>query len=193
MSASIDSPVAVAPLLAEIAALRAKITQLQQLAETDVLTGLANRRALERDLARTILLCGRRRAEAAVALLDVDGFKQINDYHGHLAGDAALRHVAAHLRASFRESDIIGRWGGDEFLIILPDATASNAKERLSQVIHHLRATPLVGLNRRAPVEGISLSCGVARVRASDVPARIIARADAAMYQTKSMRRARLP
>jgi diguanylate cyclase (GGDEF)-like protein len=185
MTLHFDQPRAIPSLLAEIATLRAQVDQLQLLADTDPLTGLANRRVLERELFRTILLCGRRRSEAAVVLIDLDGFKQINDSHGHLIGDAALCHVAAHLRASFRESDHIGRLGGDEFLLILPDAKAADADKSLAAMATALWQMPVVA--EAHPVR-LSLSWGVACVQAGDAPAAVIARADAALYRAKAPR-----
>ena len=90
-------------------------------ADTDVLTGLANRRALERTLDAALARAGARSRSVGVVMLDLDGFKAINDTRGHAAGDAALREVAARLRRCVRERDLVARLGGDEFVIVLTD------------------------------------------------------------------------
>ena len=90
-------------------------------ADTDALTGLANRRALERTLEAALGRAGSRGRSVGVVMLDLDGFKAINDTHGHAAGDRALREVAARLRRCVRERDLVARLGGDEFVVVLTD------------------------------------------------------------------------
>lgn len=170
----------------EIAALRAHVAQLQHLVDSDPLTGLANRRALARELARTILRAGRG-VPASVALLDLDSFKAVNDRYGHAMGDVALCHMAMHLRAGFRDSDFIGRIGGDEFVLILPDAVPAKAQARLVEIAAQLHQSPLLCA---AGVVRLSFAWGVTGVCPSDVPNALIARADAALYRTKRTGRA---
>lgn len=111
-----------------------RMTELRQLVLTDPLTGLYNRRHMEAELAGLSSAARRRETPLGVLLIDVDRFKRINDRHGHEAGDAALRTVAQRIRSVVRAEDVVGRWGGDEFVVLLPstDELAARAlAERL--------------------------------------------------------------
>ena len=110
--------------------------ELEQLARTDVLTGLANRRHAD-DVLRATIASARRHDRALCAVLvDIDRFKAVNDAHGHAAGDAVLREVAVRLAAGLREEDLAARWGGEEFLLLLPDSPdAGVVCERLRSAI----------------------------------------------------------
>src|SRR5438128_496589 len=103
----------------ELARARARIASLERLADEDSLTPVANRRAFVRQLRRMIALTHRYGVPAAIVYFDVNQMKEINDRHGHPAGDAALRHLAEVLRDNIRSSDIVGRLGGDEFGVLL--------------------------------------------------------------------------
>jgi two-component system cell cycle response regulator len=96
--------------------------ELDRLAHTDPLTGLHNRRFLEQELERHIELYKRYRHPFAALMLDLDSLKLVNDTFGHAAGDEAIRHLAGAMRANIRDTDIPGRYGGDEFIIIMPEA-----------------------------------------------------------------------
>jgi diguanylate cyclase (GGDEF)-like protein len=115
---------------------------LAYLAETDPLTGLANRRRLERDLARLQLLATPHGKKLSLTVVDLDHFKRINDRYGHAAGDEALRRVAAHLRDSFRGEDAIARIGGEEFVIVMLGVGREDAVTRLAGVLKALADTP---------------------------------------------------
>ena len=120
-------------------------------ADTDVLTGLANRRALERTLEAALARAGTRSRSVGVVMLDLDGFKAINDSRGHAAGDAALREVAARLRRCVRERDLVARLGGDEFVIVLTD---------LDDGTRAVRRPRRPRARRGSPRRSASRSCG---------------------------------
>ena len=166
---------------------RAQARQYQDAALCDALTGLPNRAHF---LQRLRAMCERedRSDPFAVLFLDLDGFKDINDRHGHATGDAVLREVAADLRARLREGDFIARLGGDEFVVLLP-GLRDGARDVPAVAADLGRA-----LARRRPVEGVPLgiqaSIGwVVQAPGSSASA-LLARADAAMYREKKMRRA---
>ena len=123
-----DDELSLATSLAELAgeAVRSSklLRRLRGLSETDSLTGLANRRKLFDFLSLTLARAERYETPFSLLMLDIDGFKPLNDAHGHPAGDDVLRHVAALLKDNTRASDIVGRYGGDEFMLILPESTA---------------------------------------------------------------------
>ena len=160
-----------------------RIQELQQQASLDSLTGLKNRRRFEEDL-RMAMARGRRDGSAgAVLMLDLDRFKEVNDTHGHQAGDRMIQEVAAVLRDRTRESDVLARIGGDEFAIVLPRCTPAEARvvaESVAQAIAEHRS----GDERLAPV---TASVGVAMFGADPRTSieTVISEADTAMYAAK--------
>ena len=153
--------------------------RLEHLAAHDVLTGLKNRRAF--DAALREHQTGRRFPDrrGAVLVVDLDGFKPINDLHGHAAGDEALRRVAAAMVATLREDDLVGRLGGDEFGVLL-GAVDSDGAVHVARTL--LRAITELDVGR--PDVTLSASVGVAMLAEHDDPALA---ADAAMYRVKSL------
>jgi diguanylate cyclase (GGDEF)-like protein len=128
----------VAALTHEVESLKAEVERLAALADHDPLTPALNRRAFLRELSRAMAYCRRYAVPAAVLYVDLDGFKAVNDQYGHLAGDAALVRVAELLAEHVRESDLVGRLGGDEFGVLLQhaDTEAATAKaQSLAEVI----------------------------------------------------------
>ena len=117
--------------------------RLQGLSETDPLTGLANRRKIQELLARVQAQAQRYGSHFSLAMLDLDGFKQLNDTYGHPAGDAVLRQVAEVLREQTRAADIVGRYGGDEFLLVLPETAADEAAVLAEQAARGARRRSL--------------------------------------------------
>ncbi len=157
-------------------------------ADTDPLTGLANRRALERTLESALARAAARGRTVAVLMLDLDGFKAINDSHGHAAGDAALREVARRLRRCVRERDLVARLGGDEFVVLLTDVggssgAAKEACERVDAALGEPIALEQGEMALRAAI-GVATYPG----DAADV-ASLLAHADRAMYAAKARRR----
>jgi len=159
--------------------------ELEHQATHDLLTGLYNRRRLESLLELEIGRAQRYGRPFSVALLDIDGFKAINDRHGHDAGDAVLRRLGGVFRERLRDSDLPGRWGGEEFVILLPETDAPGALE----VAETLRgATADTGF---APVGQITISLGVAGYREGDTLDGLLRRADQALYRAKAAGRNR--
>lgn len=117
--------------------------RLRAMGHTDYLTGLPNHRLLQERLQTAIEQADATGEPFAVAMIDIDNFKLLNDVHGHQAGDEALRRLAAAMRSSIREVDLLGRYGGDEFLCILPGLDEGGAAELMSRVARTVRKTPL--------------------------------------------------
>ncbi|HVY57589.1 MAG TPA: GGDEF domain-containing protein [Xanthobacteraceae bacterium] len=179
----------VAKLQAELDALRARVRELEACAEVDPLTHVLNRRGFERELARAIAYARRYEARAALVYLDLDGFKPVNDRHGHAAGDAVLQALAAKLMRTARASDAVGRLGGDEFAVLLWNLGEADARQKAQALERALGATAV-------PWEGqmlrVGASAGVAYLQREDAPGDVLARADRAMYARKAQRRAAL-
>ncbi len=144
----------------------------------DALTEVANRRALEETLAAEISRAQRFRHELAVVILDLDHFKRTNDTHGHAAGDRLLREVARVLHASARQGDTVARWGGEEFVVVLPETNLEGAVQ-LAERLRTAIATVSLGATRT------SASAGVAALLAGDDADSLLAAADAALYRAK--------
>jgi diguanylate cyclase (GGDEF)-like protein len=149
--------------------------------QRDLLSGAFNRRGIEAKLAAELKRVGRSHHRLSIALVDVDYFKSINDIQGHAAGDAALREVAETIAKHLRGRDHLGRYGGDEFLLVLPDTpchVAVSVAERLNQAIS--------GLNLIAGSNPLTLSIGLTEADPDDDAVTLIARADKALYQAKT-------
>jgi diguanylate cyclase (GGDEF)-like protein len=166
------------------------VADLQRLSRHDGLTGLLNRRALEEALAAQLQRSRRNAEPFCLLMLDVDHFKRINDRFGHAVGDQALKHLSGLLLDHVREVDRVGRFGGEEFVVLLPGLTLAAAlplAERLRQAI---AAEPLAQAD--AAIE-LSASIGIAEWGgAREEPSRLLVRADAALYQAKQHGRDRV-
>jgi diguanylate cyclase (GGDEF)-like protein len=159
--------------------------RLRTLAEHDPLTGLMNRAALTEALRRSLALAARQKWSVAVVFIDLDGFKQVNDSMGHAAGDELLRQIASRLSNCLRESDLLGRLGGDEFIVVAEalHEGARNAFEFTDKLLMQMR--------RPFTVDGQSVSVGFSAGIAiypgdGDTPEALIANADVAMYRAKA-------
>jgi len=173
-------------LAAENAALRARLAESEALADRDTLTPALNRRGFMRELHRSLSVVERYKRPAAVLYIDLDGFKTINDSHGHAAGDAVLQHVARLLLDHVRESDVVGRIGGDEFGVILNDVGAEEAARKADALAVAIDGAALIheGVGHR--VRG---SIGLHVMQTPEDPETALARADEAMYAEKHARR----
>jgi diguanylate cyclase (GGDEF)-like protein len=173
-------------LQAELAAARAKVAELEARADTDPLLDVLNRRGFERELNRALAYVKRYATPAALVYLDLDGFKPVNDTHGHAAGDAVLKAVAATLVRSVRASDTVARLGGDEFVVLLWNLGEPQAAAKADALEEAIGAT-------RTPWNGTVLSVGASAGHApltpGDTSADVFARADHAMYLRKAARK----
>jgi two-component system, cell cycle response regulator len=160
--------------------LDARVGDLERLALTDKLTGVDNRRSAERHLTRLTAQAERTGRSLALLLIDIDRFKDVNDIHGHVAGDQVLTAVAQELTRSSRAADIVARWGGEEFVVLLPETGLEGAMV----VAERLRAA-IAGMGRpvAASTTGVTVSVGVA-AGTSD-PRKMLVDADAALYRAK--------
>ena len=165
------------------------IRSLEGLSGTDHLTGLPNRRSGEERLAEDLARAKRGGGLLTVAVVDIDKFKTINDAHGHHAGDLCIRHVADVMERSVREGDWLARWGGDEFVVALWDASLFASPEAaLGRINAELRRSPVRLSGGEELV--LSISVGARRYAGEDDFREILAKADAAMYQAKREGRA---
>jgi diguanylate cyclase (GGDEF)-like protein len=190
-----DDPAAVsaAQLLAEIRQLKTdlieaewKLAQMAARADVDPLLDIFNRRGFERELARSLAYVKRYGTAAALVFIDLDGFKAVNDRHGHGAGDAILKAVASELKAHVRASDVVARLGGDEFCVLMwnvgePQA-AAKARE-LENIIARAAVT------HGAAKLSVGASAGIVPLAGDATPAAILHAADKAMYARKKERR----
>ncbi len=165
------------------------ITSLEGLSGSDHLTGLPNRRQAEERLAEDFARARRDGGMLTLALADVNRFKTINDAHGHQAGDACIRHVANVMRGNVREGDWVARWGGDEFVLALRDASVFASPEAvLGRINRALRGSPARLPGGEEMV--LSVSVGARRYAGEDDVRELLAKADAAMYEAKREGRA---
>ena len=180
-------PAELATLLGEIERLQGRIKELETTADTDPLTGVFNRRGFERELKRTLAYIDRYWTRAALLYADLDGFKSVNDTHGHAAGDAILKGVAATLTRNVRASDTVARLGGDEFAIILWNLSEADAAKKARALEAAIAAMPI---DWNAGTLSARASIGLALINPSDSLAKVVAAADHAMYARKAARRA---
>jgi diguanylate cyclase (GGDEF)-like protein len=163
---------------------------------TDVLTGWHNRRYLNARVPEEVARARRLKSPLSLLMFDLDFFKKVNDQYGHLSGDAALRHVARRAQKQVRSSDVAARFGGEEFVIVLPDTDLSDARLLGERICDSVRSAPV-------PIEDeqhidLTVSIGVARLDDSDgkdadtAATRLLARADEALFAAKSAGRNRV-
>lgn len=163
----------------------AKLGQLENIvseARMDALTGLKNRRSFNEEINRQFAQRQRQNTTLSLIMLDIDGFKKINDVYGHLAGDLVLQSIAQALSKTIREMDVVCRYGGDEFVVICPGSRLHEAKcaaERLRMSVGSRSVTLAEGIVQ------VTASLGVAEVTSTEISEGLIRRADEAMYAAK--------
>jgi diguanylate cyclase (GGDEF)-like protein len=169
-------------LEAELAAARERISHLEAQIETDPLLDILNRRGFERELNRGLAHVKRYQTKAGLIFIDLNNFKMINDHYGHLAGDAILKAVAIGINSQTRESDVVGRFGGDEFILLLWNATRTSVRAKALS-LEKMIASLNIPFAKKVLL--VSASAGIAMLRQEDDPYSAIERADADMYSRK--------
>jgi diguanylate cyclase (GGDEF)-like protein len=169
--------------------LRERNLQLERMARTDVLTGMVGRRHGATVLAEACAAATATGERLAVIVADIDHFKTVNDNHGHAAGDAVLRAVADVMRDGLVTGETAVRWGGEEFLLVLPGCATSGALARAERLRRALAAAPIDAGGRR---HGVTVSLGCAVQTPGETPEALVARADEALYAAKAAGRDRV-
>ena len=153
------------------------------LARIDKLTGVYNRRHIEEQLDMQLHTAAREGSALSLLMIDVDHFKRVNDTEGHVVGDHALQSIATAIRLVIRPGDVLGRWGGEEFVVLLPATEGNAAREIADRVREAAAETPVTG--RIGEPLHLTISVGVAASQRTDIPSALIGRADAALYRAK--------
>jgi diguanylate cyclase (GGDEF)-like protein len=169
---------------------RANQEELERLANIDSLTGLLNRGAILRKLSEQMKYTKRYRDELSLSLLDIDHFKKVNDQYGHLTGDDVLEQVAILMWQNIRDADIIGRYGGEEFIIILPRTDLSSALNVAERVRKMIEASKMK--DPEGNMFGITVSQGISIYKLGEDEHSLISRADNALYKAKGNGRNRV-
>jgi diguanylate cyclase (GGDEF)-like protein len=163
--------------------LKAVIAQADEVSHTDSLTFLPNRKQIIGNLQREVIFSDRYGTPFSISMVDIDFFKKINDTYGHTVGDDVLRNLASELRNHIRHPDTMGRYGGEEFLIVLPHSTARAAMEQAQRLCKHVRSL-LIKSGEKEIALTISLGIAQYRIHKEDWEL-FLSRADAALYQAK--------
>jgi diguanylate cyclase len=166
----------------EVERLMAELSQASEMVRVDALTGALNRKGMEEAMQREVARTRRHEAPLSIALLDIDNFKQINDSLGHRTGDLALQHLAAVTRETIRPQDTLVRYGGEEFIILLPDTGLEDAVKAMERVQRELTRRYFLNDNNKLL---ITFSAGISVLQGTEEPSDAIRRADQAMYLAK--------
>jgi diguanylate cyclase (GGDEF)-like protein len=189
-AAAADPKLTIRRLRSELAKARLHIEALEAAADQDFLLDVPNRRGFERELNRSIAYVKRYRATAALLIVDVDRLKPINDSLGHAAGDHVLKAIVGQLAQNVRQSDMIGRLGGDEFGVLLWNLAEADALAKAAALEQTVDNTACEYRGRRIR---LGVSIGVTLLGADDEAAKVLERADQAMYERKQARRGKSP
>jgi len=163
--------------------LDAVLAQVDEIAHTDQLTFLSNQRKIVGDLQRKVTQSNRSRKPLTIFLLDIDRFKNINDTYGHIVGDQVLRALAGQLREGIRQTDHVGRYGCEEFLILLPGTSLESAVPMAERLLATVRA---LKIDANGQLVSLTVSIGIARYEKGESWKDFLVRADRALYQSKS-------
>lgn len=187
----VPKPIVGAELLGRVRNRLGRARLMRQLADRDPLTHIANRRKARAEIVRCIAIAQRHRQPVSLAMIDLDHFKMINDELGHATGDAVLRALGGLLTRAFRQEDVVGRWGGEEFIVCLYGAERADAQASIQELLSRLHELPLTAADG-TPVQA-GFSAGVATFPTDAVDFEALYRAaDAALYAAKRAGRGRV-
>jgi diguanylate cyclase len=178
--------------LSEVNALRKELKKAKKELKTDSLTGIANRKAFDAAITERVNLSKHKGMPFCLLLLDIDHFKKFNDTYGHLIGDKVLRFVANTLKLRTKGHDMIARFGGEEFVVILPEADINGGLSVAQQLCNAVSSGKLSNKEKGISYGKITISVGVSQFRAADNPKQLINRADKALYLAKKRGRNRV-
>lgn len=162
--------------------IQAEMHETRQWLQEDTLTGAQNRRGMDMTLAREIARAKRYKTALSMAMLDIDHFKRINDKYGHDAGDAMLVHLSTVIKSVLREADVLVRYGGEEFLVILPDSDIRGANYVLDRLKQVIQKSPMIYEGKKIEA---TFSGGIAQLKSDENGHALIIRADKALYDAK--------
>ncbi|HNQ04253.1 MAG TPA: GGDEF domain-containing protein [Thiobacillaceae bacterium] len=172
-----------------LVSIQSELSETRQLLNEDALTGALNRRGLDQVLEREVARCQRNKARLSLAMVDLDHFKKINDTYGHAVGDQMLVHFTSLIRSVLRKSDALVRYGGEEFILVLPETDLRGAMLVLGRLQQVMRKSPLVSEGRTIHA---TFSAGVSALREEDNGHSLLRRADETLYQAKNAGRDRI-
>lgn len=176
----------------ELAGLRANLAEAQHFADVDPLTELANRRAFKRELERAIVTCREQGKPLSLAFCDIDHFKCLNDLHGHETGDRVLRFVAQLMTKQFARTGKVGRFGGEEFVVMFPELDPEAAGQAVDKCRAALADLPLYAATTGERIGSVTFTAGVAALQNSETMADILRRTDELLYCGKAAGRNRV-
>lgn len=168
-----------------------ELARVHRLSITDELTSLPNRRALLQRMEDEVMRAQRYGTPLALAIIDLDEFKPINDKYGHAAGDAVLKHFSQHILAVFRHHDTVARYGGEEFAVLMPNTDIDGAFSALDKVKQRISESKYV-MDSGVAITTPTFSAGIALYSPGETPDELIKRADMAMYRAKRSGRSRI-
>ena len=170
--------------------LRQQVRELRRTARTDILTGISNRQHLEGRLRALLAEYEQQGSGMSVLFMDIDHFKQVNDTYGHEVGDKVLRMIAATLKHNLRATDVVGRWGGEEFMALLYDVSSFEVLQMIAEKLRTLVENSRLDLVDQSLT--VTISIGATLMQPHDTPEAIVRRVDALMYQSKQAGRNRV-
>lgn len=182
----------VSQLAMDLESMRKELAYIREESLTDSLTGVSNRKAFDIALEDRIHRARGEKSIFSVLIADIDYFKQVNDNYGHLIGDKVLRFVASSFKRCVKGKDLVARFGGEEFAVILDNTDISGASAVAEQIRQAVYSGIIKDMNNKKTLDRISISIGVAQYNASDLPNDILQRADEALYLAKDRGRNRV-
>jgi len=179
-------------ITSEMEALRKELEQIREESYTDSLTGISNRKAFDVALEEAVYKTRQEKSTFSVLIADVDHFKQVNDNYGHLIGDKVLRFVASTFKWCVKGKDIVARFGGEEFAVILLNTDMTGAYSVAEQIRRAVCAGKIKDMSSQKMLDQVTISIGIAQFDSNDLPNDLLQRADQALYRAKEKGRNRV-